>query len=200
MITLLMSNWVEEDDSDADIIDEGVEHDEDDDWLFEDVEEDGRVVTKGGPVTLDMAARPSAPLYFLAAELPGTPDAHLHMTMVLVKESTAQSDAFRAAIAALGRAITPLILTLGGMAMFGANKDVPVRLVTVDDPAKRAALDAFVAMWHDPPADSPPHVFHVTIAKLGAIGYALTSLVAPNLYLSPVGGKGLKVWDSTGGQ
>lgn len=193
-----MSNWVEEDDSDADIIDEGGEYDEDEDWLFADVEEDGQLVTSG-PI-IPMAARPSAPLYFLAAELPGTLDTHLHMTLVLVKESTAQSDAFRAAIAALGRAVTPLVLTLGAKAMFGANKDVPVRLASVDDPAKRAALEAFVAAWHDPPADSPPHAFHVTVTKLGAIGDALTSLVAPNLYLSPVGSKGLKVWDSTGGQ
>jgi hypothetical protein len=147
-----------------------------------------------------MAVRPSAPLYYVAAEIPGTSDATLHMTIALVREPQALSMEFGTDLENLARIVLPLQLSLGALTMFGADKDVPVRLVSFDNAMVKASLDAFVARWHNPPEDSPggrAQIFHVTVKNLSQEeGASLQRLVAPMLFLSIVGKKGLKVWTS----
>lgn len=148
-----------------------------------------------------MATRPGAPLYYVAAEIPGTSDATLHMTIALLREPQALSPEFGIALENLARLVTPLQGSLGALTMFGADKDVPVRLVSFDNAMVKATLDAFVSAWHNPPDDSPGgrgQVFHVTVAKLAREeAAALHQFTAPTLFLSVVGKKGLKVWTST---
>ncbi len=145
-----------------------------------------------------MATRPAAPLYYVAAEIPGTSDPTLHMTIALLSEPRALSPEFGIALENLARMVTPLQGSLGALTMFGADKDVPVRLVSFDNAMVKATLDAFVSTWHNPPDRGREQIFHVTVANLPREeAAALYQFTAPVLYLSAVGKKGVKVWTST---
>jgi hypothetical protein len=147
-----------------------------------------------------MAARPSAPLYYVAAEIPHASDPTLHMTIALVREPQARSMEFGVALENLARMITPLQLSLGALTMFGADKDVPVRLVSFENAMAKASLDSFVATWHNPPEDNPggrTQVYHITVKNLSQEEAAsLQQLTAPTLFLGIAGRKGFKAWTS----
>jgi hypothetical protein len=101
----------------------------------------------------------------------------------------------------LAHDVLPLSITYGERAMFGDNEDIPVRLVTIDDPAKKALLDTFAFSYGEArpghETEGPAQRFHVTIKKLAnADAEALTQDTATRMFLGIVGEKGKVVWET----
>ena len=147
-------------------------------------------------------ASPEPLLYFLAMTIPGTSDPHLHMTVCTIQEArfletgTAIDD-----IKAMAELVMPLRIAFGEHQMFGKEKDVPVRLITILEPQKKVILDDFVLTYFKPLPEEvhrgETQVFHASVDKLSpAEALALETATLDRMYLSIVGQKGLVLWSN----
>jgi hypothetical protein len=142
-------------------------------------------------------------LYYLAVSLDGTSDPTLHMTLCIIAGATAakRGDELMDDLALLASGVLPLGITYGERAMFGDEKNIPVRLVVIDDPVKKALLDTFALKYGETRPghvdDGPTQRFHVTTRNL--IDEEADSLVqgaSTRMFLGIVGEKGKTVWES----
>jgi len=146
-------------------------------------------------------------LFFLAAHVPGTSDPTCHMTLCLMELDMTLATAHLTPelehdMRALADDVLPLEIKLGDSAMFGKDKNIPVRHASIPDAQKAARVDAFTCKYHKPPAaelafrGSKP-TLHVSVQRMAAEEAArLTTVVATTMGLGKVGDKGKMIWTS----
>jgi hypothetical protein len=141
-------------------------------------------------------------LYYLAVSLGGTSDPTLHMTLCIIASATAakRGDELMSDLELLAAGALPLSITYGERGMFGDEKNIPVRLVAIDDPSKKALLDTFALKYGETrpghEAEGPTQRFHVTIKNLPDEEAAgLKQGVATRMLLGIVGEKGKTIWE-----
>lgn len=127
--------------------------------------------------------------YVVGVLIPGTSNPFLHMTICVIQEER-WSDHVVKEVEALAAAVLPLPVTFGECALFGPDKNVPVRLMQVIDPKSKALLDAFYRDHFTPlkgEEDRLTQNFHVSIKKIPNEANALSPMTLPVMFLKVVG-------------
>ena len=143
----------------------------------------------------DAMAKPNE--YVLGILIPGTSNPFLHMTVCVIQEPKwsfqATWDAKR-----LANAILPLPVAFGERDMFGPEKTLPVRLMTIRDEKKKELMDEFYRTYFSPrkgEEDRLTQKFHVSIKKILPEADKLADMDLAVMFLKVVG-KDSFIWCS----
>jgi hypothetical protein len=115
-----------------------------------------------------MAAPGDAPRYVVMLNIPHERVEGLHMTLCTVLQSDWTPEVLAETMRLAG-AILPLSVGFDGQTFFGRDKDVPVRLMHLNEAGKLALCDAYYRKHFVPRAGEESRVvqeFHVTTKKL----------------------------------
>lgn len=143
----------------------------------------------------DAMAKPNE--YVLGILIPGTSNPFLHMTVCVIQEPKwsfqATWDAKR-----LANAILLLPVAFGERDMFGPEKTLPVRLMTIRDEKKKELMDEFYRTYFSPrkgEEDRLTQKFHVSIKKILPEADKLADMDLAVMFLKVVG-KDSFIWCS----